>query len=396
LIVVLTSMLLPGDIAKLGGANIAAMDVFTLIALASWLINNAVGNAPDIAVRGRPIVIACIIFAALQWVSLIWSSNPHRTVVFAIQAVELFIAYPLLFGSLPRSIAHIEKALVVLLVGTAVMAVVLLIVYARNPDARTVGTYLPGLNKNAAGAYESFGIVIAFALLLRRRGFRWWLIAILLLDTGGLVASASRGAMLGAAAGVAIVSLMMRRGKLAPLMVFVMLGAVYFAVIAPSEAQKTQAAGSQSSASARIVIWQSAIDQIEHQPFLGVGGGAYWDPLHFQGDPNNTILRTWAEVGIPGLVTLLYLLIAFARTIPPWRRFADRDVSALAAACAGIFVCQFMHGQVDVSWTRGTSSIMFAALGLMLALDRIVQPLAVTEPSVEETDVAPVPALRAA
>lgn len=396
LIVVLSSMLFPGDIAKPGGANVAAMDVFTLVALASWLINNAVGNAPNPLIRGKGIVIAAIAFAGLQWVSLIWSSNPHRTVIFSTQAVELFVAYPLLFGSLPGSIANIQKGVYVLLLGTGVLAVALLVAYAKNPHAHTVGTYLPGLNKNASGSYESFGIVIAYALMLRPGRFRWWLLVLMLLDTGGLVASASRGAMLGAAAGIAVASILMRRGKIATVMVMLILAAFYFAVIVPGEAAKTGRAGSVNSATVRLAIWKTAIHKIESKPFLGTGAGAYWDPLYGQGDPNNTILRTWAEVGVPGLVLLLYLIVSFVRMLPAWRFVPDRSAAALAAACAGVIVSQFMHGMVDVSWTRGTSSLMFAALGLMLALERLAR-LSVPLENVAEAlpDEAP-PALVAA
>jgi O-antigen ligase len=386
LIVVLTSMLFPGDIAKPFGANVAAMDVFTLLALASWLINNAVGNAPDPALR-RPVLVAGLIFAGLQWVSLIWSTNPHRTLIFSSQAVELFVAYPLLFGFLPRRVKEIERGLIVLLVGTAALAVALLIGFASDPQAAQSGTYLPGFNKNASGSFESVGIVIAYALLLRGRGSRLWPAAALMLTTAGSVASESRGAMMGAAAGVVVVSLVMRRGRIAAGLVMIMLAATYFAVIAPGEAAKTSHAGAQSSALARVQLWKFAIHQIEKKPILGTGAGAYFQPDGQQQDPNNTFLRTWAETGILGLIALVYLLVSLGRMVPAWRRCRDPGIAALAAACAGMFVSLLVHAQVDVSWTRGTGSLMFAALGLLIALERLVRPAAAPAPVPREVDV---------
>ncbi len=392
LIVVLGSMFFPGDIAQPGGANVSAIDVFTLLALGSWLINSAVRNAPDPLGKGKPIILAGIIFAVLQWVTLIWSSSPHRTLIVSIHAVELFIAYPLLFASLPTRISHVRRALELVLALSVVLAAATLIAYASSHQARVLGPSLPALNKNSIGCYLAAGTVIAYALLIRRSGPRVLLVVVLLLDALGLFASLSRGAMLGTAAGVLVVSLMMIRGKIAAVTVLLIIAAAYFAVVAPAETVKTKNAGSYSSADARLVIWRNAVHIIEQHPILGVGSGAYWDPKTSQTDPSNTFLRTWAETGILGMIALGWLLAAFFRSLPRWRRVGDPSVAALAAACAGIFVSQLVHSQVDVSWTRGIDSLMFAGLGLLIALDRLALPSEAAErlalPS-EATESAP-------
>lgn len=392
LVAVLASVLIPASLGKPGGANVAAVDVLLLIALASWLINNALGNAPDPAFRGR-VILAGAIFAVMQWVSLIWSTNLHRTLQFSIQAVELFVIFPVIFASLPRSLKNIERSLKMVVFGTGVLAVVLIVSYFTNAYARKVGVYLAGYNKNAAGGYEAAGVVIAYALMMRRAWTRSWLAAGLLLDAAGLAASASRGSMLGAAAGILVVNVIMKRGRLAVMMVFVLFVALYVAVIVPGEAAKTAQHGSYSSATERLAIWKSAVQQIEKDPFFGIGAGAYYDPLHGQPDPNNTILRTWAELGILGLLALGYLLWCFGRMIPPWRQVEDRDAAALAAATAGTFVCALMHSEVDVSWVRGLGSIMFAALGLMLAVERLAGPLPKASPAAVEVVPSATPVL---
>jgi len=391
LIVVLTSMLVPASLGKPGGANIAAVDIFLLVALASWLINNAVGNAPDPQFRGQPFALAAIIFAVVQWTSLIWSHNPHRTVEFSIQATELFILFPVVFRSLPRSVANIDRAMSLLLFGTGVLSIALVIVFLTSPTAHKTGTYLPGLNKNAAGCYTSIGVVIAYAFLLRHGRSRGWVIAMLLLDVLGLIATESRGAMVGAAAGIFVVNVIMKRGRLAFVVLVLVFVAMYFAVIAPGEAAKTRVSGSYSSATIRLTIWKDAIRIIGRDPILGVGAGAYYDPPTGQSDPNNVFLKTFAEVGIIGLLALGYMLYAFAAMIPPWRRTADRNTAALAAACAGSFLCGFMHDQVDVSWVRGTGSIMLAMIGLLMALDRLSSPATQAVPEVEAVGYANVP-----
>ena len=390
--VVLTSIAFPASLGKPGGANIAAVDILLLLALASWLINNAVGNAPNLMVRGSKIILAGTVFATIQAVSLIWTTDPHRTIQFSIQAFELFVIFPVVFASLPGSVRIVEKGLIWFLAATAVLGVALLFVFATNPAARQAGTYLPGLGKNPAGSYEAFGLVIAYALFLLRRRLRWLLVLVVLLDGAALVASASRGAMLGAAAGILVVSLIMRRGATAAVMVVLILTAGYFVVIAPGEAAKTAHAGAYSSSTLRLQLWRAALHIIRQHPFLGVGGGSYYDIRDGQPDPNNMLLRAWAETGIIGLLALMYLLVAYSQMVARWRRHPNRDAAGLAAACAGVFMVQLMHSQVDVSWVRGLGSMMFASLGLTIALERLTQHE--TVPAIEPAPTGAVPFYR--
>jgi O-antigen ligase len=338
-------------------------------------MNSSLRNAPDPSVRSERIILVAIAFAAVPWVTLIWSQNPHKTLQFAIQAIELFVIFPVMFSSLPRSVTTIERALRAFMFLTGVLAVALMVVYLTNHVARVAGAYLPGLGKNPAGSYEAAGIVLAYAFLLRGKRGRNVSLAILLLDALGLAASESRGAMLGAAAGMLVVSLIMRRGITAVVVVLALFGALYFAVIAPGEAAKTSHSGSYSSATLRITLWKDALRKIEASPFLGTGARTYDDAAHGQLDPNNTFLLTWAEDGIVGLIVLIYMLFAFGQLAARWKRAPDPETAALAAACAGLFVAQLAHSMVDVSWVRGLSSLMFAALGLMIALERLDNPV---------------------
>lgn len=371
MIVVLAACVYPATIAKPGGANVAAVDVFLIMALVSWLANNAVGNAPDPVVRNNRLILAGIAFAGLQWISLIWSVSPHSTIKFGIQALELCVFCPVLFSSLPRSLDAIEQGIRSVLILTAVMGVWLLVAFARNPHSQLIGTYLPGLQKNAAGSFQAVGIVVAYSFLLRKETRRAWLVAALLINVGGLVVSESRGAILGAVIGLMFVSFLMGRGKLASLALVATLAALYFSVIAPGEAAKTVQAGSYSSSQARIALWKVAVQKIEAKPFLGSGGGTYDDKEHGQPDPNNTILLTWAEDGVPGLLVLGYLFVAFGRTVARTYRRADPRAVTLTAAAGGAVITLFAHFEVDVTWARGASTLAMAMIGVALAVDRL-------------------------
>jgi O-antigen ligase len=371
LFVVLPSAIYPATLFKAGGANVAIVDITLLIALVSWLVNNSVRNAPDPQIRRNWLFAAGAAFAGLQWVSLIWTDNAHQTISFGIQGVELFIFFPLVLASLPRDVTRIRRGLNVYLLLSAVMGIALVGVYLASHKARVAGTYLPGLDKNAAGSFEAVGIVIAAALALRNGVAARGALVTVLIDLAGLGASESRGAMLGAVAGVLLVSVLLGRGRIAFLCTIALIGALYFAVVAPNEHVKTKTAGSYSSASVRRVIWRDAWHKIEAEPFLGTGGGTYDDPSTGQADPNNTILLTWAEDGIPGLVLLGALVGSFALIARRTLRARDPDIVLMAVAASGGVVALLVHFEVDVTWARGAASLMMCLMGLTVALWRI-------------------------
>lgn len=372
LFAVLAAVVYPASLLHPAGTNIAAVDVLLFVALAAWLVNNSVGNAPDPFIKANPLVLPGLIFVGIVWISLLWTSGIKGTVSFGFQSFELALLFPIVFASLPRSVQTVDRGMRVFLAITVVMASALIAEFAMNARAHVVGTYLPGLNKNAAGSFQAAGVVIAYVLQLRATGqSRWPLLAAMAICVGGLLASGSRGAMLGTAVAIFVTSLMLRRGKVASVALAVALLALYLAIIAPGVAQKTTAAGSYTSTTARFRIWKNAVKTIEQHPVLGTGAGTYYDVQYGQGDPNNLFLLTLAEEGIPGVAALVFLLVTIIRLFRRCARLPDERAAALAIAAGGVAISLIVHFQVDVSWTRGATSLAFAMLGLMVALRRL-------------------------
>lgn len=371
LFVVLGTAIYPATLTKVDGANIALVDVALVIALVAWLINNAVGNAPDPWLRRNPLLYAGIAFSGIQWVSLIWTVDVGKTVSFGFQSIELFVLFPLLFASIPRHVDRMRQGMNVFLLLSAGMALVLIAVFLASAHARSNGTYLPGLDKNAAGSFQAVGVVFAAALAMRPGLRSRWPFAVLLIDIGGLAATESRGALLGAVAGVLLVSIALKRGRLTLVLVAMMLGATYFGIIAPSIATKAHGAGSYNSATARITIWKDAIHKIEAKPLLGSGAGTYDDVPTGQTDPNNTILLTYAEDGLPGLIVLVALVACFGLVARRAIRLGSGDGALVALAATGAVVALLVHFEVDVSWARGAASMMFEMMGLTAGLWRL-------------------------
>jgi O-antigen ligase len=372
LFLVLGATIVPASLAQPAGTNIAGVDLLMLVALAAWLINNSLRNAPSPRLADNPILLPAILFVAANWVTVAWSVHLHTTVTKGIQLVELFVIFLVVFSSLPSSVKNIRNGLTFLVGMTFLLAMATLVLWTIHPSARTQGTYLPGFNKNAIGSFLAAGLVLAYGLHRSERGaFREpFLLMAMVVDLLGLLASGSRGAMLGAAAGVLAVSLLLKRGKIVAIALLTLLVALYVAVVAPGITQKTSLPGSYDTTSLRVHIWKDAIHTIEKHPILGTGGGTYYDVQYGQGDPSNLFLLTWAEIGIPGMAALIYFLISFGRLLLRSRHLQDEH-AILAIAAGGVVVSILVHSQVDVSWTRGTYSMAFAMIGIMVALARL-------------------------
>jgi putative inorganic carbon (hco3(-)) transporter len=371
LFAVLPATIYPASLAKPAGANVAAVDLLLLLALASWLINNAVQNAPNPLLRGNPLLLPGLLLVAVNWVSLAWSVTPHSTLTFGVQSLELVLIFPLVFASLPRSLLKIKHCLSFLTGATSIMAIALIVSYATSHSARVRGVYLPGLNKNAAGSFQAAGLILAYVLQMQGRTIAKYMLRVaLVLNVLGLLATGSRGALLGAAVGILAVAILLKRGKVTAVAIVALLVAAYLTVLAPDIATKTSLTGSYNTTQLRIHLWKDAVTAIQHHPVLGTGARTYWDINYQQPDPNNLFLLTWAEEGLPGMAALLYLLISFGRLL--WRaRRLPRDAALLAIAAGGVTLSLLGHFQVDVSWARGATTLAFAMMGLVVAIERL-------------------------
>ncbi len=384
LFAVLGSIVFPASLAKPFGTNIDAADILLLIGLAAWLISNSVGDAPNPWIRRNSMALPAMVYLAVNAASIAWSIKARSTVVFTVQLIELILLYPITFATIPRSIRKIRVALITLVVLTTGEGIAALLQFSSSASAHTTGTYLPGINKNALGSFLAAGLVVACALWLgsHRRSRHWLLPAIGVLAVSTIV-SESRGAIIGAGVAVVAMGLMLGRRRLPALLVGVALAVLYLAVIVPGEAQKTTEAGGYNSSLVRHISWQYAIREIEHQPWIGTGARTYEEalPPPIGGeipDPNNLFLLTWAELGIPGMLALGFLLFRFAQLMVRCRRLPG-DASVVSVAAGGVALSLIIHFQVDISWVRGETTLEFAMIGLMLAANRIVSAPAWTD-----------------
>ena len=158
---------------------------------------------------------------------------------------------------------------------------------------------------------------------------------------GGIVASYSRGAWLGIAAGGTLSALLfhgwIRRAAilLAPLAVLVLLGGASsvlpealqervttgFADIRPFDASNITITSDNFAAAERMAHWQAGWRMFADEPVSGVGAGNFNElyPEYFvreqfqfsRGHAHNFYIHLLAEVGLPGLAASLVLAVSF-------------------------------------------------------------------------------------
>jgi glycosyltransferase involved in cell wall biosynthesis len=287
---------------------------------------------------------------------------------------------PLVFASLPRTIDRLRTALSRFVAVTVALSL-LEFGYAlpRLATGHIEAQYLPWLHKTAAGGFIGVGLVLAFAFSLdraRTAGARRLYTLAMLAEILGLLATVSRGAIAGALCGVLVVSLVMRRSRVRTALL-VALGTAAFVIGVQAQLNARIASagsGAFNTNTVRLLSYADGVEKIKEHPVLGTGAGTYWDDIPGLNiglsDPNNLFLLTWAELGLAGMAALLFLLWRYGRLVAAARRLPD-DARVVTLAAGGAAFSMFAHFQVDSTWTRGTASICFAMVGLVVAGRRL-------------------------
>jgi O-antigen ligase len=377
-VAVLATMIFPNTLVSPGGTQVALADLLLVIALCAWIVANGIGAQPGPWIRQNRMVLPLLLFVGINVGSLAWSVNPHATAVFAVQLVEIAVILPIAFGSIPTSMNAVRRGQQAFVIASAVLGVAALMAYIpKAAHGDTQGVYLWGIHKNATGSFVAAGLVLAYTMLLQQKSARGRLLygLLMLAEIAGLVASVSRGAILGALIAVIAVSFALRRARIVSLLAVAIAATAFVGTIGlGSRGQKQDASGSYDSSVVRKYSFANAIPRIRARPILGVGAGAYFDTIPELRiavlDPQNVFLLTWAEVGVLGFAALLYLLYSFGSLLRRVARLPP-DLAGPSVAAAGVAVTFFVHVQVDETWIRGQTSLAFAMIGLMVTAERL-------------------------
>jgi putative inorganic carbon (HCO3(-)) transporter len=141
----------------------------------------------------------------------------------------------------------------------------------------------------------------------------------------------------------------------------------------------------------RYELWSRAIYMIQDMPVLGGGAGTFellsdaQFPFYLRGSTHNhahnLFLQAAVDLGLPGLVAFLALLILVLWcAMDATRRFRQAEEHALGAlSWAGLatMVAMLTHGTLDTAiWIRNEFTYVFwAIIGTVLALYRLSHAL---------------------
>jgi len=250
---------------------------------------------------------------------------------------------------------------------------------------------LPGQNVISLGIQGGEGLMIAVYLLLTTRRPRYQLLAAALLpvSTIALVASGSRGPVLGGLLGLVALLVLLARSRTSAVRVAAVCASLAVAWIAVSVAVPSAAthrslsilSGSKSgvSANGRDQLWTAAWHTFAAHPALGIGTGSFATadrvevcpgPGCLDRYPHNVVLEAAAELGLPGALAILALIAAGALALRRARREAVGPGRAQAAVVIALFVAALTTAMLTGDLSGDGDVWLAAGIGLGLALSQ--------------------------
>lgn len=336
---------------------VSATDLLIVLALGGWLLQCVL--LPESAARIpvlRPLRIPLAAYGAAMIISIaLHPSFPALTT--GLQRIELVVGGLLLGAGLVR-VGRLRLSLELYLATASVLAVAAIL--------GTGSEQFLGVQKNPAGGFIAAALLIA---ILVKPSPRWVLYAPIL--AVGLLATQSRGALVGALVAAAVGVFVVRsRERLRVLLGLSAMGALVVASYAylPAAAQTRLLRFSESDDYAiryREEFQADALDQFSAAPWTGVGVGNYVGGPRIPGitDPHQVLIFQLAEGGVPLLLAFLVLAIGSTWVV---LRYSRR--SPLAVAALTVQIATIVHAMADVYWVRGTPVPAWLLIGASLAV----------------------------
>ena len=355
------------------------------------------GSAP---ISGHPALIGAA--GLLTWTLVALTSAPDRSLAlnqtFSLLAGILFAMLVIAVCSEMRDLKVVLGALVAVAGASALWA----LATGGPPEAAYGGATVtdrlsgPFNQPNQLGSFCAAMSVVSFGLALAASSLRARLLsagagAVLL---AALILSLSRGAWIGAVAGLLLFAISSPRVRvlvIAPLLLM-FLGLLFF--VGGSDNVQVQVVGARLESftdrgpyDSRPEIWAEAVRQLEADPVTGQGPGnfpvastrsgsrasnVYPDHAH------NLFLNWGAEGGLPSVVLILVFVFGLGMAARRARQTAISESrlsdASLVAGFAGALASVLVHGMLDyplrnqVLWMT-----LWAIIGLLLAATRSTQ-----------------------
>jgi putative inorganic carbon (HCO3(-)) transporter len=354
-----------------------------LLLILSWLVVLVSAALKRVELRWprTPYDLPLAVFLAAALLSLLVTEYP----LLSIRELRALIFEPVLFFWLLHTLrGSAAMALGGFLAGatvTAVAAIVQVPLGVGGTPAEGVlraQAWYPSANHLALMLGRAWPFLVAGALA----GWRWlWLPAVLV--GLALLLTFSTGGWLGGLVGVLVVVVAsgrrapaVRLGSLAALALVLVSGLAIVGVLPERLNPLRQTGGF------RLDLWLSSLEMVRDHPWLGIGldNFAYLYPQLYLREgaaaepnlshPHNWVLHVWLELGLPGLIAFVWLLVRV------WRQAREKLSGSstrwmIAGAC-GSMADLLVHGFIDNSYFLVDLAFLFwLALALTETEDRI-------------------------
>jgi O-antigen ligase len=311
----------------------------------------------------NPLWPATIAYFAICAVSIGANGLIDGTASSLLQMVLYMVVAVYVFSSGIREPREVFPAFYALVAGC--LGLVGMLIIARD-------NYAFGIHKNTLGDSISMGVLVSVGLWVaesdkKRRRRIGVVLAIL---SGGLVFTLSRGAWLGAIAGILVILAL--RGewkkslKIAAAAVPVV-AIVWLLLPAQSKEYATDIGTDAHNTQTRLYSLEYCWQLFQQSPIIGVGPG-----LRKTYDATNLIMMVLSETGVLGLVAFMAVFGVFA--VVAWkaaRRLESKDPAlVLLTIGAALMAGKFVHGMVDHYWVRGMIPVWAGAGLVIYAYDR--------------------------
>jgi O-antigen ligase len=383
------------DILPTFGALSLAKIAGLLLAI-SWIATITTRHdAPSLA-RDRPWLTAALVgFAAWATLSIAWAESRGAATTALFRYLPNLLLFPIVYTAV-RERRHVSAVVMVLIGGAALAAAAGILSPPPNPGAfepvRATGT-IGDANELAAALVV--GLFLASALVLDRA--RSIIVRVACLGTAvmclaGIFLSLSRGGLvaLGVASLVAVVAAGRWRGPMLAAGLALCASAIfYFALLAsvPARERVTEV----GTGTGRTDLWTVGLRMVKAQPFNGVGVGNFQDAsIHYLLQPglirrgdfiittpkiaHNTYLQAFAELGVPGgLVFLAIILTGAGCMLMAARNAAQTAQLELELLARGLFVATAGFLSASFFISENYSKLMWLLLALgpaLLAISR--------------------------
>jgi O-antigen ligase len=301
--------------------------VITIIAI---LMRNPPRVAAPAWFRTTPAIIM-MIFAAWFWIGYSWALDKEQHFPVAVMVTK----YLLVFFMVYRLIDTPAKAMQFLAAHLAGCFYLGYVGYTTHTGGRLDGVGGPGIDDaSTLGMHVSTGVIAGAILALGLKNLRLLACIIAIgISLNVVFLAASRGAVLGLAAGAVVLTLLYPRVYKQRFKIYAILGCVLIGILASQQfLARMETIGAvtsdnpnsmDGSARSRIVMAQAQLKMAKLYPFgAGHRGSEFLSPKFL--DPqylsvggarssHNSFLTVWVEQGIPGVV-LFFCMVAWVLT----------------------------------------------------------------------------------